>query len=494
MKKILGYVGAGLMVWGLASCSKDAAQGGNATQNGAKKVKITMKVTAPGSTRATVDGNLTDGYVMNWAEGDSFSLMDDQGNAYRMTLQDGADTPDGIFEGEIDANSARGEIAPGIGFMAINPYVSGNTFASYTIAIPADQTTDDTADGGLGNYLFQWGGAAFDASSGDDKLPAPTVQFEQLSTFWEITIANPSNLSIKSVKVKAADDAVEPFGTSATASGLGNQGTSSYTFSNYIATTFSTSRTDSKVSARLAMFSTNYFQQSAPAGTDLQIEVTLDDGSIYVFNRPGVTKSITPGVVVQSNVDMSAPDPLYYDAGVMIGGLKWATRNVDAPHTFAATPQAAGMFYQWNSAIGWSSADPMVDSNGGTTWNSAWDGGGASATTWDSANDPCPAGWRMPTQAEFSTLAIAGTGGAWTTTPANGWIFGSAPNTIFLPAAGSRYYSSGTLGLVGSNGYYWSATPNSATNGYLLYFGSGSVSPSYVSSRAFGFTARCVAK
>ena len=198
------------MVWGLASCSKDAAQGGNATQNGAKKVKITMKVTAPGSTRATVDGNLTDGYVMNWAEGDSFSLMDDQGNAYRMTLQDGADTPDGIFEGEIDANSARGEIAPGIGFMAINPYVSGNTFASYTIAIPADQTTDDTADGGLGNYLFQWGGAAFDASSGDDKLPAPTVQFEQLSTFWEITIANPSNLSIKSVKVKAADDAVEP--------------------------------------------------------------------------------------------------------------------------------------------------------------------------------------------------------------------------------------------------------------------------------------------
>jgi hypothetical protein len=36
------------------------------------------------------------------------------------------------------------------------------------------------------------------------------------------------------------------------------------------------------------------------------------------------------------------------DLGVVINGVKWATRNVDAPGTFAESPQAAGMFYQWN--------------------------------------------------------------------------------------------------------------------------------------------------
>jgi len=41
-------------------------------------------------------------------------------------------------------------------------------------------------------------------------------------------------------------------------------------------------------------------------------------------------------------------DPLTYDEGVVINGVKWATRNVAAPGTFAANPQDAGMFYQWN--------------------------------------------------------------------------------------------------------------------------------------------------
>jgi len=40
-------------------------------------------------------------------------------------------------------------------------------------------------------------------------------------------------------------------------------------------------------------------------------------------------------------------DP-YTDAGVIINGIKWATRNVDMPGTFAANPEDAGMFYQWD--------------------------------------------------------------------------------------------------------------------------------------------------
>ena len=49
-------------------------------------------------------------------------------------------------------------------------------------------------------------------------------------------------------------------------------------------------------------------------------------------------------------------DPLIYDEGVIINGVKWATRNVATLGTFAAKPEDAGMFYQWGHKIGWSTA------------------------------------------------------------------------------------------------------------------------------------------
>jgi hypothetical protein len=50
------------------------------------------------------------------------------------------------------------------------------------------------------------------------------------------------------------------------------------------------------------------------------------------------------------------------DKGVKIGNTIWATRNVDAPGTFAEAPESAGMFYQWNRNIGWSTTDPVINS------------------------------------------------------------------------------------------------------------------------------------
>ena len=50
---------------------------------------------------------------------------------------------------------------------------------------------------------------------------------------------------------------------------------------------------------------------------------------------------------------------LTHDAGVVINGIKWATRNIDAPGTFSVNPESLGMLYQWNKKIGWSSSNPM---------------------------------------------------------------------------------------------------------------------------------------
>ena len=68
----------------------------------------------------------------------------------------------------------------------------------------------------------------------------------------------------------------------------------------------------------------------------------------------------------------------------------------------------------------------------------------------------------------------------------------SSKQAALIPASGNRNNSNGGLNIVGGNGYYWSASPGSATNGYYLYFYSTNVYPSYNGSRAYGFPVRCV--
>ena len=80
--------------------------------------------------------------------------------------------------------------------------------------------------------------------------------------------------------------------------------------------------------------------------------------------------------------------------------------------------------------------------------------------TWEKANDPSPAGWRVPTQAEIEKLFDlkkvertwdAERFGVTFTDKANG-------NSIFLPAAGFRWGSNGKLDGVNRIGDYYSST------------------------------------
>ena len=64
--------------------------------------------------------------------------------------------------------------------------------------------------------------------------------------------------------------------------------------------------------------------------------------------------------------------------------------------------------------------------------------------------------------------------------------------TIWYPAAGFRDFDNVSLFNVGTNGNYWSATPDSK-NAYYLYFDYQSyVYPSSNIARADGFSVRCL--
>lgn len=189
----------------------------------------------------------------------------------------------------------------------------------------------------------------------------------------------------------------------------------------------------------------------------------------------------------------SINEPISGDGWVLINGVKWATCNVDAPGTFAAAPESAGMFYQWNRKVAWSVTYPLQNSNGGTTWDDSTPSG----TEWTKANDPSPAGYRVPTFEEIeSLLNTTYVTNEWTTQ--NG-VFGrkftdkSNGNSIFLPAVGYRGSSYGTLYYAGSYGYYWSSAQYDTSNASNLFFSSSRAAWGYY-GRGSGLSVRPVAE
>ncbi|MDR0546044.1 MAG: hypothetical protein LBG77_00415 [Dysgonamonadaceae bacterium] len=170
-----------------------------------------------------------------------------------------------------------------------------------------------------------------------------------------------------------------------------------------------------------------------------------------------VTKSDTKTLkITQEGGEMIAD-------GTMINGVVWARRNVDAPGTFAATPESVGMLYQWNRKVAYPATNSV----------SNWDSSLPSGTEWTKANDPSPAGWRIPTLNELILLLDTDkVTNRWTTqNGVSGRKFTDKATgaSIFLPAAGCRYFSDGTLYDEGSYGCYWS----SSGGAYNLGFNSG---------------------
>jgi len=153
-------------------------------------------------------------------------------------------------------------------------------------------------------------------------------------------------------------------------------------------------------------------------------------------------------------------DPLTHDEGVVINGVKWATRNVGTSGTFVENSKDYGEYYQFNK---------------GTTDFLSYEDYYCSiypnSDFWLPTNDPSPVGWRVPTSDEIETLFdTEKVSKEWTIldgVEGISYTDKSTNKSLFLPAAG--YYFDGTLYETGFGGFYWSNTTYDMYAPYYAY-------------------------
>ena len=171
----------------------------------------------------------------------------------------------------------------------------------------------------------------------------------------------------------------------------------------------------------------------------------------------------------------------------------------------ASSPDDYGDYFAWGETVpkdyyDWSTYDWCNGSETTLTkYNNSSDYGRVdNKTQLDLADDAARANWggswRMPTDAEMTELREQCT---WSWTIQNGG-YGykvtskSNGNSIYLPAAGSRYES--LLDPAGSYGYYWSSSLNTSypDGAFYLYFNSYSHIARNNSDRSRGHSVRPV--
>jgi len=180
-------------------------------------------------------------------------------------------------------------------------------------------------------------------------------------------------------------------------------------------------------------------------------------------------------------------------------GKIWMDRNLGASQVATSSTDFAsyGDLYQWGRAADGhqirTSGTTSTLSNSDTPGHGNFIINGSSPYDWRSpqnnnlwqgvsgTNNPCPSGYRLPTDAELDAERVS-----WSSNNSAG----AYASPLKLPVAGSRGSSDGSLNDVGSYGRYWSSTVDGTRSRYLTFYSSNALMNSII--RANGLSVRCI--
>jgi len=180
-------------------------------------------------------------------------------------------------------------------------------------------------------------------------------------------------------------------------------------------------------------------------------------------------------------------------------GKIWMDRNLGATQVATSSTDAAsyGDLYQWGRGTDGHQIRNSITTNDLSTSDQPGNGkfivapnspydwrSGQNANLWQGVsgiNNPCPSGYRLPTETEWEAERLS-----WTSSN----TAGAFASPLKLPMAGYRNFNSGSLLSVGTDGVYWSSTISSSDSRALFFFTPLSSSSTYY--RVFGFSVRCI--
>ncbi|MDE7134991.1 MAG: fibrobacter succinogenes major paralogous domain-containing protein, partial [Rikenellaceae bacterium] len=191
-----------------------------------------------------------------------------------------------------------------------------------------------------------------------------------------------------------------------------------------------------------------------------------------------------------------------------IGGVTWSKYNLANPKqasggaTFATKlpsqlsgtrAESHGKFYQWGINVAWNSTGALDGGTPSGSWNT-------STNPADWSTQPCPDGYRLPTNTEFQSLIDNCTrtnGGGWSATDYYYITLTLKTDTskkLEFPAVGYRNISDGSLVNAGMRGLYWSSVVHTSktSNAYSLYFDSSNLFPQDDWVMRYALSVRCV--
>jgi uncharacterized protein (TIGR02145 family) len=242
--------------------------------------------------------------------------------------------------------------------------------------------------------------------------------------------------------------------------------------------------------------------------TTTNMSISINEPLQYTLSTSNST--VCPGTSVTLSVNIQPPYPVgsihcngtptaVVDVTNPTTGKTWMDRNLGATRvaTSRTDDQAYGNLYQWGrgsdghqcrnstTTTTLSSADQpghgnfIVTLNSPNDWrspqnNNLWQGV-------NGVNNPCPIGYRVPTETEFNSERLS-----WSVQNSTG----AFSSSLKLPLGGSRN-NDGSLNYIGSGGNYWSNTISGSNSRYLSVYLDNYANMFFV-ERVFGLAIRCV--